>query len=116
MVEQTLTLNSVFGSLADGTRRDILRRVTGTELSVGELARAYSLSFAAVSKHIKILQQAQLIIKRRRGKEVMVSLAPEAFRDADEYLAWYRQRFEQRLDALEEFLKDDKHNPGRQTR
>jgi DNA-binding transcriptional ArsR family regulator len=101
-------LDSVFGSLADTTRRDILRRVAGCEMSIGEIAQHYDLTFAAISKHIKILEKAQLIVKRRRGKEIIVTLAPGAFRDADEYLDWYRQRMEQRFDALEEFLQRDK--------
>lgn len=103
-------LDSVFGSLADNTRRDILRRVSGCELSIGEIAQHYDLTFAAISKHIKILEKARLIIKRRRGREVIVCLAPGAFCDADEYLAWYRERMEGRFDALEEFLQRDEHN------
>jgi DNA-binding transcriptional ArsR family regulator len=113
MVEYNITplspafgqLDSVFGSLADGTRRDILRQVAGCELSIGEIAAHYDLTFAAISKHIKILEQARLVIKRRRGKEQMVSLAPGAFRDAEEYLAWYQRGIEQRFDRLDEFLK-----------
>lgn len=100
-------LDSVFGSLSDTTRRDILRRVAGCELSIGEIAQYYDLTFDAVSKHIKILEKARLIVKRRRGKEMIVTLAPGAFRDADEYLDWYRRRMEQRFDALEEFLQRD---------
>lgn len=102
-------LDSIFGSLADATRRDILRRVEHCELSVGEVAAYYDLTFAAISKHIKILEKAKLIIKRRRGKEQMVSLAPQAFRSVDEYLDYYRRTMERRFDALEQFLQDDNH-------
>lgn len=103
-------LDSIFGSLADNTRRDILRRVSGCELSIGEIAQYYDLTFAAISKHIKILEKARLVIKRRRGKEMIVSLAPGAFRDADEYLAWHRRRMEDRFDMLEEFLQRDEQH------
>jgi DNA-binding transcriptional ArsR family regulator len=107
MVEYTLNLDSIFGSLADSTRRDILRRVSKQELSVGEIAINYDLTFAAVSKHLKVLERARLIIKRRRGKEQMVQLAPAALADADDYLQWYRQFVEARLDSLENYLNKE---------
>lgn len=108
MVEYTAQLDSVFGSLADTTRRDILRRVANCELSVGDIAANYDLTFAAVSKHLKVLEKANLITKRRRGKEQMVSLAPAAFRDAEEYLDWYRRRMEDRFDAFDAYLNEQK--------
>lgn len=103
-------LDSVFGSLADATRRDIVRRVTIAELSVGELAQSYDMSFAAVSKHIKVLEQAHMISKRRRGKEMIVSLAPGAFRDVEAFIDWHRQRMEARFDALEAFLQTNNNS------
>lgn len=108
MVEYTLSLDSVFSSLADPTRRDILRRVSDAELSVGEIAQPYDLTFAAVSKHLKVLERARLIIKRRRGKAQMVQLAPQALADADQYLEFYRQFWEERFDSLENYLKEEK--------
>jgi DNA-binding transcriptional ArsR family regulator len=107
MVEYTLSLDSIFASLADPTRRDILRRVSSEELSVGAIAQPYDLTFAAVSKHLKVLERAKLIIKRRRGKEQMVQLVPRAFADAAEYLQWYQQFTESRLDSLEDYLKKE---------
>lgn len=109
-MEQTFSLDNIFGSLADPTRRDILRRVAVQEMSVGEVAAPYDLSLAAVSKHLKILEKAKLIMKRRQGKHQYVQIAPYAFRDATEYLEWYRQLWEQRLDALEEFLRQEQTN------
>jgi DNA-binding transcriptional ArsR family regulator len=110
MFDQALNLDTIFGSLADPTRRDILRRVAGTELTVSEIAAPYSLSLAAISKHLKILEQAKLIMKRRQGKQQVVSLSPPAFADAAEYLDWYRRLWEQRFDALEDYLnKDQSH-------
>jgi DNA-binding transcriptional ArsR family regulator len=107
MVEYSLGLDSVFGSLADPTRRDILRRVSRQRLTVGEIAKPYDLTFAAVSKHLKVLERAKLIIKRRRGKEQMVSLAPQALAEAAEYLQWYRQFMDARFDALEDYLSKE---------
>lgn len=108
MVEYSLNLDSIFASLADSTRRDILQRVSNEELSVGEIAKPYDLTFAAVSKHLKVLEKAKLIIKRRNGKEQMVSLAPQALADAEKYLELYRQFWEERLDSLENYLKESK--------
>jgi DNA-binding transcriptional ArsR family regulator len=85
MVEYTLSLDSIFSSLADPTRRDILRRLINQELTISEIAKPYDLTFAAVSKHLKVLEKAQLIIKRRRGKEQMVQVSPLALKDAADY-------------------------------
>lgn len=100
MVEYALKLDLVFGSLADPTRRSILQQVAERELSVGEIARSYNLTFAAVSKHLKVLEKAELVLKRRRGKEQLVRLAPRALASADAYLEQYRLFWEERLDAL----------------
>jgi DNA-binding transcriptional ArsR family regulator len=111
MVEYTLSLDSIFSSLADPTRRDILRRVSTDELSVGEIAKPYDLTFAAVSKHLMVLQKAKLVIKRRRGKEQMISLAPQALADAADYLQWYRQFMGERYDALEKYINNPSETP-----
>jgi DNA-binding transcriptional ArsR family regulator len=110
MVEYALNLDSIFGSLADPTRRDILHRLLTSEQSIGELARAYNLTFAAVSKHLKVLEKAKLVIKQRRGKQQMVRIAPQALADADEYLRQYKALWESRLDALENLLEQEKRN------
>jgi DNA-binding transcriptional ArsR family regulator len=108
MVEYSFRLDSVFGSLADATRRDILRRVGKKELSVGELAEPYDLTLAAISKHLKVLEKAKLIKKCRRGKQQFVSLSPPAFNEASRYLEQYRKMWEERLGRLEKYLKDNK--------
>src|ERR1700733_162858 len=105
MVERQIRLASIFGSLADPTRRDILRRVSRRELSVGDIAKPYDLTLQAISKHLAVLEKAKLIRKRRSGREQFVSLSPAALKDADEFLRNYRRMWEERLDRLEEFLK-----------
>jgi DNA-binding transcriptional ArsR family regulator len=107
MVEYVLSLDSIFGSLSDPTRRDILQRVTGRELTVSEIASHYDLTFAAVSKHLKVLERARLISKRRRGKEQMVTVSPRALAVADEYLEQYRLLWESRFDRLEVLLEQE---------
>lgn len=104
MVNHALNLDSIFGSLADATRRDILKRVANRELSVGEIAEPYGLTLAAISKHLRVLEGANLINKRRQGKQQFVSLSPAALKDANEYLEFYQRIWEGRLDSLEEFL------------
>jgi DNA-binding transcriptional ArsR family regulator len=106
MVEYTISLDSIFSSLADPTRRDILRRLITHELTISELAKPYDLSFAAVSKHIKVLERAQLIIKQRRGKEQMVSVSPAALKDAADYLENYRLLWDERFQSLDKLLKE----------
>ena len=106
MVERTIELDSIFSSLADPTRRDILARVARGELSVGDIAARYDISFAAISKHLAVLEKAKLIIKRREGKRQMVTLAPDALQSADEYLEQYRQMWEQKFSKLDELLKE----------
>jgi DNA-binding transcriptional ArsR family regulator len=106
MVEYALSLDTIFGSLADPTRRDILKRVAEGQLTVSEVAQPYDMSLAAISKHLKVLERAKLIVKRKKGKEQLVQLAPQAFADAADYLDWYRRLWERRLDSLEQYLKE----------
>lgn len=100
MVEFTLQmtgLDGIFGSLADPTRRDILDRLQLGELNVTEVAEPYDMSLAAISKHLKILEQAGIIRKRRQGKERIVSLAPETMMQAADYLKQYECMWNERL-------------------
>ena len=106
MVEYTLQLDDVFHSLSDPIRRDILQRVAHAELSVGELVAKYDVSFAAISKHLKVLEKARLISKRKEGKKQMVALSPAALKSADEYLEQYRQMWHERYIKLDSLLKE----------
>lgn len=105
MVEYTYQLDSIFNSLSDPIRRDILARVARYEYSVSELVAFHDVSFAAISKHLKVLEQARLIRKRKEGKKHMISLAPGALHTADEYLEQYRSMWQSRVDKLDELLK-----------
>jgi DNA-binding transcriptional ArsR family regulator len=105
MVERNAQLDLVFGSLSDTTRRDILRRVAKQELSVGEIASSYDISLAAISKHLVVLEKAQLITKRREGKLQVAMFSPTTFADASKHLERYRDIWESRLDRLERYLE-----------
>lgn len=108
MVEYSLSLDSIFGSLADPTRRDILRRVSQKKQTVGEIAHHYDLTFAAVAKHLKVLEKARLITKQRRGKEQVVSISPKAFFEADDHLKNYQRIWEERVNRLEQLINKEK--------
>ncbi len=110
MVEYSLQLDATFGSLADSTRRDILCRVAERELSVSEIAAAYKLSLAAISKHLKILEAARLVSKRRRGKQQLVQLSPQAIKSAQGYLDHYETIWNLRFDALELLLRHEERH------
>ena len=99
------TLDAIFSSLADPTRRDILKRVSKRGMSVSEIAARYQLTFAAIAKHLEVLGRAGLIKKQRRGKEQIVSLSPKALAEANDYLENYEQLWENRLDSLDKYLK-----------
>ena len=100
----------VFHALADPTRRDILRSVLATEQSVSALAKRYPMSFAAVQKHVAVMERAELVRKRRQGREQLVRGDPEAFRAVnrvlDEYAAVWRSRTEQMEQILAESETD----------
>ena len=97
-------LDNVFGALADATRRDILARVMHAEASVSELAASYRMSFAAVQKHVAVLERAHLVSKRKDGRAQRVAGNPAAVRRASLLLAMYEQIWEERVDALDRLL------------
>jgi DNA-binding transcriptional ArsR family regulator len=96
-------LDRVFHALADPTRRDILRRCGDGELSVSQLARAYPMSFAAVQKHVAVMERAGMVTKQRRGREQLVRTDVQAISRArqalDDLEATWRGRVE-RMSAL----------------
>lgn len=107
MVEYSLNLDLVFQSLADPTRRDILERLSKASMSVGQIARDYDLTFAAVSKHLKVMERAKLVVKQRRGKEQIVSAHADTVKDTSDYLRRYEAMWNERFDALDRYLKSN---------
>lgn len=99
-------LSAVFGALADPTRRAILERLVAGEATVGELGAPFRMSQPAVSKHLKVLEGAGLVSRRRRGTANLSRLEPEALRDADDWLERYRQIWEERFERLDEVLDE----------
>ncbi|HYQ67304.1 metalloregulator ArsR/SmtB family transcription factor [Actinophytocola sp.] len=102
--ESEESLNQLFRALADGTRRDILERsLTGTP-SVSELAACYDMSFAAVQKHVAVLERAGLVRKRANGREQLVSTDRVRLQRAGELLDHYESIWRQRVAQLDDVL------------
>jgi DNA-binding transcriptional ArsR family regulator len=96
----------VFAALADPTRRDIVLRVLEHEASVSSLASRYPMSFAAVQKHVAVLERANLVSKRRRGREQLVRGRADTLRAAARLLEQYEEIWSGRLDRMEELLAE----------
>jgi DNA-binding transcriptional ArsR family regulator len=110
MVEYNRYLDGLFGSLSDPIRRDILQRLIHGQHTISQLAGNYEMSFAAVAKHLNVLEKAKLVAKRRHGKEQIVSIVPDALRDASQYLSQFESLWNYRLDELDKILREDDHN------
>lgn len=102
------SLNRVYGAISDPTRRAILGMLAGGEVTVGTLADRFPITFNGVSKHVKVLEQAGLVRRKVRGREHWLRLNPAPLRDASRWLEHYRQFWDSRLEALEDFLRSSK--------
>jgi DNA-binding transcriptional ArsR family regulator len=94
----------MFGALADHTRRDIVRRAIGGAEGVAELARHYPMSFAAVQKHVAILERAGLVTKQRIGRRKVVRTNLEGLRVARRLLDQYEELWRGRIDRMTELV------------
>ena len=104
MVKYSPPLDAAFSALADGTRRAILARLALGETTVSELARPFPVSLPAISRHLRVLEEAGLIRKQRTGREHRCALEPAGMRAAASWLDEYRLFWGARLDALAEYL------------
>ncbi|SFB13886.1 DNA-binding transcriptional regulator, ArsR family [Amycolatopsis marina] len=111
MDENAEQLNLVFAALADPTRRDLVARLAGADATVGELAEPYDMSFQAISKHVKVLEEAGLVTRSRDAQRRPVHLDAEVFDLMTKWIERYRREAEERyrrLDALLGRMADDK--------
>lgn len=97
-------LTAIFGALADPTRRAILARLAEGDATVTELAAPFRVSQPAISRHLKVLERAGLISRRRRATARLSHLEAEPLREATEWLARYRDFWDARFDRLDELL------------
>lgn len=107
MVVDTAQPDRLFHALADPTRRDILMRTMAAELSVSALARLYPMSFAAVQKHVGVLEQAGLVTKQQRGRERLVRGNRAAIAETRRHLDRFEELWRERMDRAEQVLKSE---------
>ena len=97
----------IFSALADATRRDIVRRAIDGGEGVAELADHYPMSFAAVQKHVAVLERAGLVTKQRIGRRKVVLTNVEGLRVAQRLLERYEQLWRERIDRMTDLISDD---------
>jgi DNA-binding transcriptional ArsR family regulator len=100
-------VDRIFHALADATRRDILQRTMVGDTSVSRLAEAYAMSFAAVQKHVAVLEGAGLVTKESRGRERLVRADPATIARAQQLLNAYSAMWTSRVDRLDALLAED---------
>ena len=98
-------LDAAYAALADPTRRAILARLALGEATVGEIAQPFPISGPAVSRHLKVLEGANLIVRRKQGQTHILSLNPTGLKSAQEWLDYYRAFWTGSLNRLAEHLK-----------
>lgn len=99
-------LSAMFSALADPTRRAILARLALGETSVSELSKPFDISAPAITKHLKVLEGAGLISRGREAQWRPCKLEPKALKSVDNWLERYRVLWEDRLDRLEDYLRE----------
>ena len=107
-MQTTADFDRVFAALADATRRDIVRRAIAGEEGVAEIAAHYPMSFAAVQKHVAILERAGLVGKERIGRRKVVRTQQQGLIVAQQLLDDYEQLWRGRIDRMTDILKEPK--------
>jgi len=100
-------LDDVFHALSDSTRRSIIQSLSDRPTRISDLAAPFRMSLPAVSKHIRVLESAGLVTRRKEGRESTIQLQSEPMNNAVAWLDRYRRHWEQAFDNLDAFLKQD---------
>jgi DNA-binding transcriptional ArsR family regulator len=116
LASQADQLSSTFAALADPTRRAILAKLALGEASVTELAKPFNMSLPAVSKHLKVLEKAGLVAHAREAQWRPRRLEPNALKEVADWVEHYRQFWEQRLDRLDDYLRELQKNKTMQSK
>jgi DNA-binding transcriptional ArsR family regulator len=103
-MENDYELDNIFFALSDANRRSILTELSEESKSVGELAKSFDLTMGAVSKNIKILEQAELIYKSKRGRQVYCHMNFDIWRKVAKFIAMQTKFWERRLNELEDYI------------
>lgn len=104
----TFEYDRIFGALADATRRDIVRRAVAGEEGVAELAGHYPMSFAAVQKHVAVLERAGLVIKHRVGRRKVVRTQPQALESARRLLDQLEELWRARIERMTDLVNQSR--------
>jgi len=105
------TIDAVFGALVDATRRDIVRRAMAGDEGVSELAAHYSMSFAAVQKHVAVLERAGLVTKHQVGRRKVVRTRMAGLRQAQDLLDQLEELWRGRLNRMADIIGEMEENP-----
>ena len=100
-------LPAIFGALSDPTRFSVVERLARGPASVSDLAKPFAMAGPSFLKHLKVLEDAGLVMSRKSGRVRTVELAPEAMRSVEDWIRTHRSNWERRLDALGTFLEKD---------
>jgi DNA-binding transcriptional ArsR family regulator len=111
-------LDAVFAALADPTRRAIIERLSRREARVTEVAEPFRMSLNAVSKHIRVLEASGVVERQRQGRDHIISVNTRSLDEADRWIERLRRYWEERLDAMEELLRElrSEHKPASRER
>lgn len=115
MVNNAIDLNAIFAALADPTRREILMALRAGQQAVSDLASRFSMSAPAVSKHLRVLEKAGLLNRRKQGRTHWITLEAEPMAAANEWIERYRIFWENNFDALDRFLEETAPDESKRT-
>ncbi len=104
-------LDRIFHALADTTRRRLLQQVAMGEKTITQLAEPHALTLAAISKHVKVLETADLVKRRKSGSFQMITLNPEALKTAEQWLGYYEKFWSARIRNLKNLLENKEDKP-----
>ncbi len=105
------SLDAAFAALSDPTRRRILERLSRGDARVTELAKPFSISLPAISKHLRVLEHAGLLKRRREGREIHVQIEPAPMKAASDWIEQYRRFWEGSLESLANYLENEHNHP-----
>jgi DNA-binding transcriptional ArsR family regulator len=100
-------LDLIFHAFSDPTRRAILKKLSRSEKSIVEVAKPFQMSLTAVAKHVKVLEKAKLISRRREGSSSYLKLNDPAMATAEEWISHYRRYWQEQLDSFQKFIEED---------
>ena len=113
MVEETEQVDQIFHALSNSTRRGMLRRLSRSACTVGELAEPADMSFAAASKHVQVLERAGMVNRRVKGRQHICTLSPKPLKEASDWLSFYEKFWDESLDRLQAMLEADRDETGK---